>query len=67
MTVIIKLDTGESCHLDRNLSTLSVAQEINDGRGKGKLISFQNNSTPSRIIYIDPDHVVAIENDGYPY
>jgi hypothetical protein len=67
VTVIITLDTGDSYMLDRRLYTEQVAATINDGRGAGKLIPFQNNATPSRTIYIDPDHVVSIKNDGYSY
>ena len=67
MTVVIKLDSGDSYLLDRNLRTDQVAAAINDARGSGKLVEFQNNATPSRAIYIDPDHVVAIQNDGYSY
>lgn len=67
MTVLIKLDTGDSYLLDRNLRTDQVATAINHARGGGKLVEFQNNATPSRTIHIDPDHVVSIENDGYAY
>lgn len=67
MTVIVTLDTGDSHLLDRNLRTDQVATTINAARGGGKLVPFQNNATPSRTIYIDPDHVVSIKNDGYSY
>ena len=67
MTVIVSLDNGESYMLDRSLTTSGVAEHINAARGGGELIAFQNNATPSRTIYIDPDHVVAIKNDGHPY
>ena len=67
MTVIVALDTGEAYRLDRNLRTDQVATAINDARGKGKLVEFQNDATPSRAIYIDPDHVTSVKNDGYAY
>lgn len=67
MTVIVTLDTGDSYRLDRNLRTDQVAATINEARGGGKLVEFQNDATPSRAIYIDPDHVVSIKNDGYAY
>lgn len=53
--------------LDRNLATHEVAKRINDARGTGSLIEFQNNATPSRAVFIDPDHVVAITHDGHNY
>ena len=67
MTVTVVLDTGDSHRLARNLYTEQVADAINAKRGTGKLIPFQNDSTPSRVIYIDPDHVVTVSNDGYSY
>ena len=67
MTVILTLDTGEHRYLDRRYGTDAVAGTINEARGKGKLIPFDNNSTPSRTIWIDPDHVVTVGNDGNPY
>jgi hypothetical protein len=67
LTVVIKLDSGDSYLLDRNLRTDQVAAAINDARGGGKLVELRSNATPSRAIYIDPDHVVSIENDGYSY
>jgi hypothetical protein len=67
MTVVVTLDNGDSHLLDRNLRTDQVAATINEARGGGKLVPFQNNATPSRTIYIDPDHVVTIKNDGYAY
>lgn len=67
MTVVITLSTGEKKLLDRSLSTNKVAEIINEGRGKDELISFQNNATPSRTIWIDPNSVTAIENDGFTY
>jgi hypothetical protein len=65
--VIIKLDTGETYMLDRGLYVSKVAETINEARGKGQLIPFQNNDTPSREIFIDPDHVTSIKHDGYNY
>jgi hypothetical protein len=44
-----------------------VARAINEGRGKGKLLPFDSNDTPSRTLYIDPDHIVSVTNDGYTY
>lgn len=67
MTVVVTLDTGESYMLDRNYYTEQVATMVNDKRGCGVLIPFDNTATPSRKIYIDPDHVTAIKNDGYSY
>jgi hypothetical protein len=67
MTVIVTLDTGDSHRLDRNLRTDQVASMINEARGEGKLVPFQNDATPSRTIYIDPDHVISVKNDGYSY
>ena len=67
MVVIISLDNGESYMLDRGLTTENVAKRINETRGEGALISFPNNATPSRAFYVDPDHVVAVKNDGHPY
>lgn len=67
MTVVIKFSTGESQLLDRSLRTDQVVETVNEARGKGKLISFQNNETPSRTIWVDPDHVIRILNDGYSY
>lgn len=67
MVVVVTLDTGESYMLDRSLYTDKVAEAINNARGCGELIGFQNNETPSRVFYIDPDHVVAIRNDGHTY
>lgn len=67
MTVIVTLDTGDSYMLDRDLRTEQVAITINDARGVGKLVPFQDNGTPRRVVYIDPDHVVSIKNDGYAY
>ena len=67
MTVIVTLDTGEKRRLDRNLRTDDVAGRINTGRGRDTLLAFENDATPSRTIWIDPDHVVSVENDGYPY
>ena len=67
MPVIVTLDTGDSYTLDRSLWTDGVAATINEARGGGKLVPFQNNATPSRTIYIDPDHVVAIKGDGHAY
>lgn len=67
MTVIVVLDTGDKYALDRGLWAEKVADEINNKRGTGKLIPFQNNSTPSRTIYIDPDHVVTVKSDGYGF
>ena len=67
MTVVITLSTGEKKLLDRNLTTDQVVEAVNGGRGQGKLIPFQDNQTPSRTLYIDPDHVIGIHNDGYNY
>lgn len=67
MVVVVSMDNGESYMLDRGLSVPKVAEQINAARGTGKLIPFENNATPSRILYIDPDHVVAIKNDGHLY
>ncbi len=67
MVVVLVLDTGESYSLDRSLGSLTVAEQVNAARGKGQLIAFQTNHTPSRIIYIDPDHVVAVKSDGHAY
>lgn len=67
MTVVIKLSTGDSQLLDRNLRTDKVVEVVNEARGKGKLIQFQDNQTPSRAIWIDPDHVIRVSNDGYSY
>lgn len=67
MTVIVTLDTGESYMLDRSLRTDQVAAKLNEARGAGQLVEFQDNATPSRAFYIDPDHVVAVKNDGHPY
>lgn len=67
MTVIVALDTGDSYRLDRSLRTDQVAAKINEARGSNQLVEFQNDDTPSRAIYIDPDHVVAVKNDGHPY
>lgn len=67
MTVILKMDTGDSYSLDRNLRSSEVQETINDARGKGKLIPFDDNRTPRRIIYIDPDHVISVRDDGFSY
>ena len=67
MVVIVTLDTGEHYRLDRSLRTDEVAATVNGARGGGKLIPFQNDATPSRVIYIDPDEVIAIKNDGHNY
>lgn len=67
MTVVIKLSTGESKLLDRNLRTDHVVEAINEGRGKGQLIPFHNNQIPSRMIWIDPDRVISVENNGHSY
>jgi hypothetical protein len=61
------LDTGESYMLDRSLWTDNVAATVNEKRGTGKLIPFQNNATPSRTIFIDPDHVIVVKDDGHNY
>lgn len=67
MPVIVTLDTGDSHVLDRRLGTDAVASKINEARGSGKLVPFENNATPSSIFYIDPDHVVSIRSDGSYY
>ena len=67
MVVIVTLDTGDSYMLDRGLLTDRVAERINAARGGGELIQFRSNATPSRTFYIDPDHVVAVKNDGHSY
>jgi hypothetical protein len=67
MTVVITLDNGESYMLDRGLIASNVAERINAARGGGELIPFENNATPSRTFYVDPDHVIAIVNDGHAY
>ncbi len=67
MTVVISLDTGESYLLDRQLYVANVADRVNAARGGGELIAFQNNDIPSRVFYVDPDHVVAIKDDGHTY
>lgn len=66
MTVVIELDTGKSYRLDRGYSIAEVATRVDVNRGKG-LVSFDDNRTPCRTIYIDPDHVVAIQDDGRAY
>lgn len=53
--------------LDRSLAIYKVAGVIDEARGGGKLVEFQNNATPSRSIFVDPDHVVAITHDGHNY
>lgn len=67
MTVVVKLDTGDRYSLDRSVNAGNVAQNINSGRGKGALLPFDDNRTPSRVIYIDPDHVVSVRDDGHLY
>jgi hypothetical protein len=67
VSVIITLDTGQAHGLDRNCRLDRVAETINGARGEGKLVPFQNNATPTRTFYVDPDHVVSITDDGHPY
>lgn len=67
MTVVLRLEDGSSLSLDRRLTTIEVAQRINETRDDGKLIEFQNNETPSRLVYVDPKAVVMVSNDGHPY
>lgn len=67
MTVVVSLDTGQRIRLDRNLTTATVAAKVNDGRSGIGLIAFQNDETPIRSVYIDPAHVVSINDDGYLY
>jgi hypothetical protein len=67
MPVVLEMSTGEKHMLDRNLMTHDVAKKINDARQVGKLIEFQNNATPSRAIWIDPEQVIAIRHDGHHY
>jgi hypothetical protein len=67
MPVIIEMDTGQRVKLDRNLMLHNVVKDVNDKRGCGKLIEFPDNNTPSRRIWIDPDHVIAMWEDGHNY
>lgn len=67
MTVIVRLSTGEAFRLDRGLMAHNVRQTIDAKRGTGRLIEFQDDSTPSRVVYFDPDLVSSIVNDGHPY
>jgi hypothetical protein len=67
MAVYLALDTGDQVRLDRSLRIDQVAERINAARGSGELIEFQNDATPSRAVWIDPDHVVSIKNDYYNY
>jgi hypothetical protein len=67
MPVIVRLSSGETYRLDRGLMTHNVVTEINNKRGTGKLVEFQNDATPSRAVYFDPDLVSSIYHDGYNY
>jgi len=67
MTVVLTMKDGSQVLLDRQLRTDQVFNSVNEARGKGKLIPFQNNASPSRTIYLDPDEVMKIDNDGLNY
>jgi hypothetical protein len=67
MVVVIEMSTGQQHHVDRNDRLDLVAAKVNKARGSGQLIEFRNNATPSRAFHIDPDKVVSISDDGYPY
>lgn len=63
MSVVVKLSDGTRIALDRNLYVSGVAAQVNEGRGKGKLLEFPNDQTPSRGVFIDPDDVVFVYSD----
>lgn len=65
MTVELDMDTGETLVLDRRLYVAAVAERVNEGRRNGALIEFQDDRTPSRTLYVDPSHVVAIRPGRY--
>ena|ERR1017187_5612987 len=66
MTVVLHLKTGDTLHLDRRLRTDDVAQKLNEWRGIG-LCEFENNATPSRSIWVDPESVMTVSDDGFSY
>lgn len=67
MPVILTMRGGEYVRLDRKYSERNVAQAVNDARGRGKLIPFDNDATPSRVVHVDPDSVTLIRHDGHNY
>lgn len=67
MTVVVTLSTGEKFHLDRNLSRSTVFHEINEYRGTGRLIEFDDDRTPrGQKVCFDPDLVSSVVDDGHP-
>ena len=63
MSVILHLDTGDKVRLDRNLTSITVVGRLNEQRGHGRLVAFQNDDTPSQRVYVDVDRVVKVTVD----
>lgn len=68
MPVVLGLKSGSKFTLDRRYSTSDIYQRINEGRkDSGELMAFDDNRTPSRVIYVDPNEVESIRHDGHNY
>lgn len=67
MPVILEMSTGDKHMLDRQYDIERVVKALDEKRGTTMFVEFQNDATPSRRIYVDPNHVIAIKHDGYNY
>lgn len=65
--VVLTLRDGSHVHLDRRYGEREIADAVNAARGKGQLIPFDNNATPSRTVHVDPDEVTVVRHDGHNY
>jgi len=67
MTVVITMINGDIHRIDRNEGKDTVARQINTARASNQLIQFQNDDTPSRTFYLDPNLVMSVTDDGYAF
>lgn len=62
--VLVTMKSGEKHHLAGYQA--SVSQQINDARGKGKLVEVEKDSIPTgQMMHIDPDQVESVKDDRW--
>ena len=69
MPVVVHMKSGQEFVCDRRFSTFDVQLRIKEGQeGRfGALLALDDNRTPSRTFYIDPNEVESVRHDGYDY